>query len=222
MGTFLNDLISSGGLPAFFGAFVGGLLTALNPCVLATVPLIVGFVGGQQNMSLKKSFGYTMVFVIGFSLELALLFTVMASLSPYVKPGWMNYVIAVICVLMGLHFLDLFRLPIAVSQNQLPQYTGWLGALMFGFLYGLISLPCTGPALLLIISLIPVTGSLIGGGLMFFYGLGNCTLIIVAGTSIGAARSIIESRGTQKAAAVIKKIAGVLIIAVGVYFAVKA
>ena len=72
---------------------------------------------------------------------------------------------------------------------------------------------------MVIISLIPTTGNLIGGGLMFFYGIGNCLLIVVAGTSIGATQAILSSKGAQKATFVIKKIAAVLIIAMGLYFA---
>jgi cytochrome c biogenesis protein CcdA len=219
MESFLTRLIESGGIFAFLGAFLGGLLTALNPCVLATVPLIVGFVGGQKDVTIRKSLGYSLVFVLGFSLELALLFTVMAALAPYLRTAWMNCVVAVICIVLGLHFLDLFRLPISVSQDKVPKYTGFVGALLFGFMYGLISLPCTGPALALIVSLVPVKGNLFGGGLMLFYGIGNCALLIVAGTSIGATKTLIESKGTQKAANIAKKIAAVLIIIMGLYFA---
>lgn len=222
MEALLNELLSSGGLTAFLGAFLGGLLTALNPCVLVTIPLIVGFVGGQKNLTLRKSFMYTIIFVLGFCLNLALLFTVMRTLAPYLRGAWMQYVIAAICILLGLHFLDLFHIPAILSQDKLPKYTGWVGALTFGFLYGLISLPCTGPALVLIMALIPKTGNWIGGGLMLFYGLGNCLLIIVAGTSVGAAQAIIESQGTQKATAIIKKIAAVLLILVGLYLAIRA
>jgi len=219
MESFLTRLIESGGIFAFLGAFLGGLLTALNPCVLATVPLIVGFVGGQKDLTIRKSLGYSLVFVLGFSLELALLFTVMAALAPYLRTAWMNYVVAVICIVLGLHFLDLFRLPISVSQDKIPKYTGFVGALLFGFMYGAISLPCTGPALALIVSLVPVKGNLFGGGLMLCYGIGNCALLVVAGTSIGAARTLIESKGMQKAANIAKKVAAVLIIIMGLYFA---
>mgnify|MGYP000846769608 CR=1 FL=1 len=134
MEQFFNDLIASGGVPAFIGAFLGGILTAMNPCVLATIPLIVGFVGGQKELTLRKSFLYSMIFVFGFCVELALLFTVMASLAPYLKPSWMNYVVAVVCILLGLHFLEIFHLPISVSQDKFPKHTGWVGALLFGFL----------------------------------------------------------------------------------------
>ena len=110
----LSKLIESGGLLAFFGAFVGGLLTAMNPCVLVMIPLIVGFVGGQKDVTLKRSFLYSIVFVVGFSAELALLFTIMASVAPYLRVEWMNYVVAAICIVLGLHFLELFRIPISI------------------------------------------------------------------------------------------------------------
>lgn len=215
----LAPLIESGGVLAFAGALVGGLLTAMNPCVLAMVPLIMGFVGGQKEVTVRRSFLYSLVFVFGFSAELALLFTVMAAAAPYLRPEWMNYVVAAICILLGLHFLELFHLPIAVSQDRMPKCTGFVGALVFGFLFGLISLPCTGPALALIVSLIPVKGNLFGGGLMLSYGLGHCALIVLVGTSMGVARRLIESKGAQKATKVLKKIAAVLIILVGIYFA---
>lgn len=222
MEDFLKGLMESGGALAFLGALLGGLLTALNPCVLAMVPLIVGFVGGQKDMTTRKAALYTGVFVLGFCIELALIFTVMSGIAPYLKGVWMNYVIAAICILMGLFFLDVFQIPALVSQEKLPKTTGYAGALLFGFMYGLISLPCTGPALLLILSLIPVKGAAFGGGLLIFYGLGNCTLLVVAGTSIGAVRRITESRNAQKATNLIKKVAAVLIIIMGIYFIYKA
>lgn len=222
MGDFLKGLMESGGALAFVGAFLGGLLTALNPCVLATVPLIVGFVGGQKEMTARRAVLYTLVFVLGFCIELALLFTVMSGLAPYLKGAWMNYVIGGICILLGLFFLEVFQMPGLVSQTRLPKAAGFAGALLFGFMYGLISLPCTGPALLLILSLIPVKGSAFGGGLLVFYGLGNCTLLIVAGTSVGAVRKFTESKNAQKATGIIKKVAAVLVIVMGIYFIYKA
>lgn len=213
----LEHLIQSGGFAALIGAWVGGLLTALNPCSLATVPLIIGFVGGQEKTSILRSFLLTSVFILGFCVELALLFTVMAGVAPYLKGAWMQYVVATICIVMGLFFLGVLGLPAVLPQEKLPKATGFVGALLFGFLYGLISLPCTGPALLLILSLIPLKGAAFGAGLLIFYGLGNCTLILIAGTSIGAAKTIIQSKNAQTAASVLKKAAAVLLIGLGLW-----
>lgn len=216
-------MIHSGGLPAFVGAFFGGLLTAMNPCVLIMIPLIMGFIGGiKEGVTTKKAFLYSLLLVFGFAVQLALLFTIMAAIAPFFRGAWMNYVIAAICILLGLHFLEIFQIRLPVSQNKLPKYTGAIGALLFGFLFGFISLPCTGPALLLIVSLIPLKGNLFGGILMLCYGLGHCALIVVVGTSFGAARSLIESKGAQRTTAILKKIAAVLLVILGLYFIYRA
>jgi cytochrome c biogenesis protein CcdA len=94
------------------------------------------------------------------------------------------------------------------------------GAAVFGFMFGLVSLPCTGPALLLIISVIPVKGAILGGIMMIFYGFGHCLLILVVGTSAGAARHILGSTKLHKANLVVKKAAGALLALVGVYIGV--
>ena len=219
----INQMIQSGGWLAFLGAFLGGLLTAMNPCVLIMIPLIMGFIGGiKDGVTTKKAFLYSLLLVFGFAVQLALLFTVMSAIAPFFKGAWMNYVIAAICILMGLHFLEVFQIRLPISQDKLPKYTGVIGALLFGFLFGFISLPCTGPALLLIVSFIPLKGNLFGGILMLCYGLGHCALIVVVGTSIGAARGLIESKGAQTTVNIIKKIAALLLILLGIYFLYRA
>ena len=88
----------------------------------------------------------------------------------------MVYVVAAICILLGLHFMDIFHIQLPISQDKLPKYTGFLGAALFGFMFGLVSLPCTGPALLLIVSVIPLKGAVFGGVMMLCYGVGHCLL----------------------------------------------
>lgn len=46
----------------------------------------------------------------------------------------------------------------------------------------------------------------------------HCALILVAGTSVGAAKKMLESKGLKRSTGVLKKVAGVLIILVGGYF----
>jgi len=190
----------------------------MNPCVLVMVPLLIGFIGGMgEDMSAKKSFLFTLVFILGFSLELAILFTVGLAAAPFLQSEYMIYVVAGICILLGLHFMDLFHIPIPISQDKLPKYTGYLGAAVFGFMFGLVSLPCTGPALLLIVSVIPVAGAFVGGVMMLFYGIGHCMLILAVGTSAGAARHLLGSERMHSTNLIVKRAAGVLLTLVGLY-----
>jgi cytochrome c biogenesis protein CcdA len=93
---------------------------------------------------------------------------------------------------------------------------------MFGFMFGLVSLPCTGPALLLIVSLIPVKGAVFGAVLMLFYGIGHCLLIVAVGASAGAARHILSSAKFHSANRLVKRGAGALLAFVGIYIAAGA
>jgi cytochrome c biogenesis protein CcdA len=220
----IEQWLSSGSLFfASIAAFLGGGLTALNPCVLVMVPLLIGFIGGvEQEITTGRSLAYTLVFVLGFSVELAVLFSVGLAAAPFLQSPKMIYVVAGICIVLGLHFMGLFRTTLPISQESLPKATGYLGAALFGFMFGLISLPCTGPALLLIVSLIPVKGPLFGGVTMLFYGIGHCLLIIAVGVSAGAARHILASNRFHRAQSVVKTVAGGLLAIVGFYIALKA
>jgi cytochrome c-type biogenesis protein len=134
--TIIQQWVSSGSLLlAAGGAFAGGILAGLCPCVLMMVPLLIGFIGGMGGeMTTKRSFVFTMVFILGFSLELALLFTVGLAAAPFLQSTYMTYFVAAICVLLGLHFMGVVKIPIGKIQYKAPKHTGLLGAALFGFM----------------------------------------------------------------------------------------
>jgi cytochrome c biogenesis protein CcdA len=61
-----------------------------------------------------------------------------------------------------------------------------------------------------------------GGFLLLVYGLGHSVLILIAGTSMGAARTLIENRNATRVLAVLRSAAGLVIVLVGVYFVFQA
>jgi cytochrome c-type biogenesis protein len=202
-------------------AFLGGALTALNPCVLAMIPLMVGFAAGIAGKGVEASpgrrlwprtLGFSLLFVVGFAVELALLFTVFSSAAAWLSASWWQYVLAGICAFLGLHLLGVIRIPPVQAPAALSRTAGAAGALLFGFLFGIISLPCTGPVLLLLIGLVPQIGPARAGLLLFLYGLGHSLLILFAGTFVGVAATLIGSSRVQIAARRLRQCAGVLIL----------
>lgn len=215
----LADVIASSSWLAPAAAFGGGVLTALNPCVLATVPLIIGVVGGytEGENAWKRASMFSFFFVVGFALELAVLFSISAAMAPYLSgPQW-KYVIAVICLFLGAHLLFDFHLP-GVGNLPVGRWGGIIGVTILGFLFGLVSMPCSGPVLMLLASLVPEIGVPKAGTLLFLYGLGHSMLILIAGISVGTVQALADSHHMNRAVTGIKKVAGVLIIGVGVYF----
>ena len=226
MSEALARIIEKSALLAPLAAFVGGALTALNPCVLAMIPLMVGLAAGVAGRAAeatpgarvwKRTLGYSLLFVVGFALELVVLFSVFTAAVTVLQAAWWRYVLVGICGIVGLHLLGLLPIPGITLRPTTSRLAGGLGAILLGFLFGIISLPCTGPVLLLLIGLVPQIGSARAGLLLFLYGLGHSLLIVVAGTSVGAATALIQSKRLQTGARRVRQAAGVLILGGGVW-----
>ncbi len=183
---------------------------------------MIGFVGGTRELTgFKKSLLFSLLFVIGLSITFSILGVIAATTGRLLGDvgNFWRYIVVAVCFLMGIHLLEIIKIPIPSVNVKNPKLTGLLGALLMGMLFGLVSAPCAVPILAVILVLIASKGSIVYGlGLLFFYALGHCLLIVIAGTSIGVAKGILESKRFQKINLYLRKVAAVLIILVGIYF----
>ena len=206
---------------AFAAVFLGGVLTASSPCVLAMVPLVIGFVGGYDEVSgWKRSLGFSLMFVFGLAVSFTAMGAVAVSLGRLfgdVGEFW-PWVIAAVCLAMAAHLWDLwtFSVPESLARYR-PKHAGLIGAFTLGLLFGLVSAPCAAPILVVVLTYIAAKGNLIYGlALLWTYAVGHCLLIVVAGTSMGIAKQLVASRGLGRANWVLKRVAGMLIAGVGI------
>jgi cytochrome c biogenesis protein CcdA len=211
---------------AFVAVFLGGALTASNPCVLAMIPLVIGFVGGYEGISgWRKSLGFSLVFVFGLALSFTVMGVIAISLGRLfgdVGSFW-PWVIAVVCLAMGAHLWGLweFSVPQALTRYR-PKHAGLLGAFILGLLFGLVSSPCAGPILVVVLTYVASKGNMpYGLALLWTYAVGHCLLVAAAGTSMGLAKQLIASRGLGRTNLVLKRTAGTLISLVGIYILVQ-
>lgn len=204
--------------------FAGGALTASNPCVLAMIPLMMSFVAGRKGEPVGplRALGYSLVFVLGLSVSFTILGVVAAlagKLYGDISSVW-NWVVAAVCVVMGLHLAGLIPITIPMPFQLKPTRTGFLGALILGLFFGVVSAPCAAPLLIVLLTYLAGSGASVpyGALLLLVYGLGHSLLIIVAGTSMGAARKLIESQKVTRATEWMRRGAGVVVVLVGLYF----
>ncbi len=203
-------------------ALVGGMLTAANPCVIASVPLMMAYVAGQEgNRRVLRSFLLSLTFAIGLTIVFSVMFLATWAASSVLKANWWLYVAAAVCLLMGLHLLGVLHFKIPAPAGIQPSQKGFVGALLLGMLFGLVSLPCAGPILLVLLSIIPLKGAAFGGTLLVAYSLGHCVLILIGGTSMGLVQTLVASKGLQHANVWSKRVAGVLVMGVGVFLLVS-
>ena len=87
-----------------------------------------------------------------------------------------------------------------------------------------MSAPCAAPVLIVILTYLAGAKASVAYGalLLLVYALGHSVLIIAAGTSMGAARKLIESKRVTRATEIMRRVAGGAIVLVGVYFAYTA
>ena len=208
---------------AFVAVFIGGLISAASPCVLAAIPLIIGYVGGYSEGNKKKAALFSLIFVLGLSITFTLLGAAASVMGQFLgfMGRWLYIGLAVIAILMGLQLMGIISIPLPFQKTRAVKTKGLLGAFLLGMLTGTVSSPCATPVLAVILAYVSTQGDMVyGGSLLFVYALGHCALIFVAGLSIGFTESIVSSRGVKNFSLYLKKSSGAILVAAGVYFGV--
>jgi cytochrome c biogenesis protein CcdA len=216
----LGQVLQTRPVLAYGASYLGGVIATASPCILASVPLVIGFVGGYAGGDRKQAFMYSLTFVVGLSIVMATLgamAALMGTMFGDVGTYW-YFIVGVILMVMGLQLAGIIKLNLGGNtQKFLPQRTGLIGALILGMLFGLVLSPCASPVLAVILTLAAVQGHVAyGSTLLFAYALGQGSLILLAGTFTGLINNFLQSRGA-KAGAVLQQVAGCLLFFAGAY-----
>jgi cytochrome c biogenesis protein CcdA len=189
---------------------------------------MMSFVAGskEEKPGVLKAFSFSLVFVLGLAVTFTALGMVAAlagKLYGDVSSVW-NWLVAAVCLFMGLHLMGVINVPFpSLGGRMQPKTRGLLGALLLGLLFGLASAPCAGPILVVLLTYLAGSGASVvwGGTLLLIYALGHSVLILIAGTSMGAARALIDNRKANRVLDVLRRLAGAVIVVVGLYFAYR-
>lgn len=170
--------------------FIAGLATSLTPCVYPMIAITVSVFGARQAETRGRAALLSTAFVLG----IALLFTPLGVLSALtgnafgsaLASPWVVATLAALFAVMALSMFGLFDLALPVGlQNRLAQAGGFgvRGALVLGFVNGLIAAPCTGPVLAVLLTWVATTGNVAFGALaLFVYAIGIGVLFWFVGT----------------------------------------
>ncbi|SEP85795.1 thiol:disulfide interchange protein DsbD [Ectothiorhodospira magna] len=206
---------------AFFGF---GLLLTFTPCVLPMIPILSNIIVGQKDLTTRKAFFISLVFV----LAMALTYTVAgvfaglagANLQAAFQNPWIigSFVVVFIALALSMFgFYDL-QMPSGV-QTRLSALSGkqqggtLIGAAIMGFLSALIVGPCVTAPLVGALLYISQTGDAVLGGLaLFSLSMGMGLPLLIIGTSAG---KLLPQAGAWMDT--VKVVFGVLLLAMGIW-----
>ncbi len=222
LSNYIGELIQTQGWLAFPACFLGGVISSASPCVLAMIPLIIGYVGGYSEGSQKKAIQYSLMFTLGLTVTFTVLGIIAGALSRLFGDigGFWYYILPPVAILLGLYLLfsDKLNLNIGLSQRFMPKRKALLGAFLMGLFFGIVASPCATPVLAVILTFAATKQNIAySGGLLLAYALGHWVLVLGAGISAGFAQRVLASKGISNFSSYSKKVAGVILIGVGIY-----
>ena len=215
--TWLTDAMSGAPWLAVLAAAGWGVASLLlSPCHLASIPLIVGFIAERKDTTPRQAFGYALLFAFGILVSIAAVGGATAAAGHMLGDvgPWANYVVAAVLLAVGLHLLGFLPLPWERGLS-LPRYQGKAASLLLGMIFGVALGPCT------FAYLAPVLGVIFGVArthpgfavlLLLAYGIGHCTLIVVAGASTERVQRVLDWHGNSRGALWLRRACGLFVL----------
>ena len=224
MGSHFASIAGSGPLLlAIAVAALAGLVSILSPCVLPLVPgylsYVTGLAGSDMDAGSSKTrrvLAGTLLFVLGFSIVFTLLLTLVANIGFALKTHQelLDVILGVLVIVLGFGYLGWIPgLQREVRISKLPA-AGLLGAPVFGAIFALSWLPCTGPTLAAVAAMATTSGQTSRAvTLSLAYSLGLGIPFVLFGLFFR--RTLGVFRAVRRNSRWVTRIGGVLLILVG-------
>lgn len=160
--------------------FLGGLLTAMTPCVYPLIPITVSVFGARKAEGRGKALVLTTSYIVGMGVVFSALGVLAAKTgqafgsllgSPAVVTG-----LAVFLLVLASSMFGAFEMGMPSGLQQRLNAVGGAGvagAFLMGSVSGFLAAPCTGPVLTGLLTFVAQSqNTALGAGLLFIYALG--------------------------------------------------
>ena len=228
-GESLFQALSGSPLLALATLFGAGVLTSLTPCIYPMIPITVSVISGtaRENQGKGRTIGLTLTYVVGMATlyaSLGLLAGLSGSLFGAVSASpWALIGIGNLLLLFSLLMLEVFPIPVPrrLMEWAATREGGSYGAVfLLGASSGVVAAPCGAPAFAVVLTWVAATeAGIMGFVYLFVFSLGMTAILVVVGIFSGAIAVLPRS---GKWMVWMKRVAGILMIAVAQYYFVQA
>ncbi|HUS99010.1 MAG TPA: cytochrome c biogenesis protein CcdA [Candidatus Thermoplasmatota archaeon] len=241
----LDENLEEEGL-TFAGIFILGILTSVTPCSLALLIAMISYVGSMQKDSKKKSKKYSLqglwigiIFTLGMSLVFFVFGMIISSIGVFLEASTVFFLIAgIILIILGINIFKPFSELIKKKSKKgigsrfiekgqgiffkISKKSIYLGAFFLGILFSIGWAPCALSLLMpvFILTLTQKISIIMGGLLLFVFGLGHGVPIIPLCTATSSIRGKLGNKYVN-AGKWMQRIFGIIIIAIGIIMAIR-
>ncbi len=223
----------AGYLP-FGYAFGAGMVSAVNPCGFAMLPVYLSLYLGAEDESFKqsswglrllKAAWITFVVTAGFGLLFGLVGAVVSAGGAFLMGimPWVAIIVGIALIVMGgwmlfgNHLSLNFMLSLAGKIGD-PRKMTVKGFFLFGVAFGATSLSCTLPIFLVVVGGSLTAGDFLSGLLQFFaYILGMGFVLLILTIGIAFVKEGVVVGAMRKLMPYIQKVAALLLVIAGSY-----
>lgn len=216
----------------FSAAFLAGLLSFVSPCVLPIVPPYLAYLAGVSFSDLQDEdiesgrARHIILSAIAFVAGFTTVFVALGATASIVGQTIAQYfnvlsiIAGVIILIMGLHFLGVFRIAFLYREARVDvrnKPAGFVGAYVMGLAFAFGWTPCVGPVLAAILFIAGAEDTAFrGAGLLAVYSLGIGLPFILA--AVFASRFIGWANRFKRHMATVEKAMGLLLVVTGILF----
>jgi len=206
----------------FAGALLAGVVSIASPCVLPLLP-------GVMAYSTEKSRLTPLAIVLGLAVSFTLMGVISSVFGAFLI-DYMDYIkiaSGALIIFMGLYILSpaieeivlrIWQLvPLSRVARPNTDSEGLLGGLLLGASLGIVWIPCVGPMLASILTIVAQHGTIVyGASLLLTYSLGLAIPMLIVAYSSNLVSD--KLRDISKYSMPLRKIAGVVLLLVGFYY----
>ena len=223
----LAEKLGAGGFGGFLTIFLIGLALNLTPCVYPVLGVTVSIFGARRAAPPARVFGMAVLYVLGMALMYSVLGLIAAFTgglfgsflqSPFVLIGIGALMIALALSMFGLYELQ----PPATLLQRLggADATSAAGVFLSGLVVGIFAAPCIGPPVVALLAVVGAKGDPLFGFSSFFtlaMGLGFPYLLL------GTFSNLLQTMPRSGEWMIwVKKVFGVVLVGVGLFYALLA
>jgi len=219
----VNSWMMSGTATAAVGCFLWGMISvAFSPCHMASIPLIMSYVAGQDSLlKARQAIHYAVAFTVGLFITIAsigIICSILGRMLGEVGPYW-TVLVGMVLMWVALDMIGLVKGFMSGSLLGRLRVRGLKGAFFLGLAYGILSGSCTFGFIAPILAIITIQQKIMTGIVyIVLFGVGHCIPIAVAGSSTALVRRLLERDSFQQGSIWFRRCAGGAIGCLGVYF----